>query len=205
MMRIFNISMWGITMKKRKWIIVSAAELILMLADGLLTYINTPDLSLEGNPLVAKLGLGWEALFIANAIGFALFLLLARCAFNYQYEVISAKGLFDYYMKLLYGEEYKISWFFYKFAKNKRAVWAFSGYVLVYTLLAGRAVLVVDWLFFTFDATPGWWNFLENFIPFLRLDIWIALIIMLFLMIYWIIRGYRYSNKMISQQKGEQN
>ncbi len=49
-------------MKKLKFWILITIYVLLMLADGLLTFINTPDLSMEANPLVANLGLGWVAL-----------------------------------------------------------------------------------------------------------------------------------------------
>ncbi|MBQ5885802.1 MAG: hypothetical protein IIW79_05270 [Clostridia bacterium] len=57
-------------MRKIKFWILIVVLVLLAFADGLLTFINTPDLSMEGNPLVASLGLGWEALAIANILVF---------------------------------------------------------------------------------------------------------------------------------------
>lgn len=118
-------------MKKYRWIWVSALYLILCLFDGLLTYINTPDLKMEANPLVKYLGLGWGALFFANAIGLLIFILAARGMYSYQFEQIEAKGFFDYYMKLFFGENYKPSWFWYKFVKNRKAFWGMLCYSYV--------------------------------------------------------------------------
>jgi hypothetical protein len=57
--------------KKLKFWSLIIILILLVFADGLLTFFNTPDLSMEGNPLVAKLGLGWGALAVANIIVFA--------------------------------------------------------------------------------------------------------------------------------------
>ncbi len=62
----------GVSVKKATFWILIALYLLLAFADGALTYINTPDLAMEGNPLVANLGLGWSALAIANIAVFAL-------------------------------------------------------------------------------------------------------------------------------------
>ena len=75
-------------MKKARFWILIAIYLLLAFADGALTYINTPDLSLEGNPLVAKLGLGWGALAIANVAVFALFFTASYYSFfKYKTEL----------------------------------------------------------------------------------------------------------------------
>ena len=55
-----------------RFIRLSAGNLLIHLMDGLVTYVNTPDLEREWNPLIRVLGFGWEALFIANAAGFVL-------------------------------------------------------------------------------------------------------------------------------------
>ena len=58
-----------------RFIRLSVGNLLIHLMDGLVTYVNTPDLKREWNPLVRIWGFGWEALFIANFIGFILIVL----------------------------------------------------------------------------------------------------------------------------------
>ena len=58
-----------------RFIRLSIGNLLIHLADGLVTYVNTPDLKREANPLVSRLGLGWGALFGANLIGFVFIVL----------------------------------------------------------------------------------------------------------------------------------
>ena len=58
-----------------RFIRLSAGNMLIHLMDGLVTYVNTPDLVREWNPLVRVLGFGWEALIIANLVGFVLIVL----------------------------------------------------------------------------------------------------------------------------------
>ncbi len=44
---------------KYRFIRLSIANLLIHLMDGLVTFVNTPDLAMEGNVLVRRLGLGW--------------------------------------------------------------------------------------------------------------------------------------------------
>ena len=72
--------------KIKYWSLVSA-NLLLALADGGLTYWNTPDLTMEANPLVSKLGLGWGALAAANVVILGLLFWLAYYSFfQYKYK-----------------------------------------------------------------------------------------------------------------------
>ena len=97
-----------------RFIRLSAGNLLIHLMDGLITFVNTPDLKREWNPLVRIWGFGWEALFAANLIGF-VFIVLATWYFGkYEHISIPSKNMFDYYMKLFYGENYKPIWVLYK-------------------------------------------------------------------------------------------
>ena len=178
-------------MKKHTWIYISALYLFLVLMDGLLTYINTPDLSREANPLVVYFGLGWGALFLANAIGFALFVLLARLAWSYERESFEVVGGFDYYMKLFYGEGYKPAWFWYRWPKRQRPFWACAGFAVCIAEIVARAIIVAEWLTHTFDIEAVWWWRLRRAVPMHRLDVWIGILAAVILVLVWLYQGYR--------------
>lgn len=115
---------------KYRFIRLSAGNLLIHLMDGLITFVNTPDLKREWNPLVRIWGFGWEALFAANLIGF-VFIVLATWYFGkYEHISIPSKNMFDYYMKLFYGENYKPIWVLYKHSKNWKSQFALIGYAL---------------------------------------------------------------------------
>lgn len=169
---------------KYRFIRLSAANLLIHLMDGLITFVNTPNLSMEGNILVRRFGLGWGALFTVNLIFFILIVLAAWCFNKYEHVPIYANGVFDYYMKLLYGENYKPSWFWYKFSRNYRSKAAMASYSLYWGLTAGAPVFVIGWILHMLDAAPRWWH-----------NQWIAVIIgigVAYISMYrWLKEGYR--------------
>ncbi|MCM1183366.1 MAG: hypothetical protein NC337_08335 [Roseburia sp.] len=142
---------------KYRFLRLSVGNLLIHLMDGLITFVNTPDLAMEGNPLVSRWGLGWGALFTANLIGFILIVLAAWYFNRYEYERIPSKGVFDYYMKLFYGEDYRPRWFWYKPSKNYRAMAALLSYSLYWGLTAAAPYFVIDWMLHMYQARPWWW------------------------------------------------
>lgn len=178
---------------KYRWILYSLLNLSIHLADGLVTYINTPDLALEGNPLVAKLGYGWGALFTANLIGFLFVMLMTWTFCRYEHVPIPAKGRFDYYMKLFYGENYKPYWCLYKFSTNWKSKSALFCYGLYWGVTVVAVFPVLGWILYMLDAKPAWWHTtLYGFI--------VALAVAYSMLIKWICNGYRESNRIIAQK-----
>lgn len=143
---------------KYRFIRLAAGNLLIHLMDGLVTFVNTPDLEREGNILVSRLGYGWGALFAANLIGFLIVTLTAWWFNAYEYPKIPSDGVFDYYMKLLYGENYKPVWFWYKFSKKFRPQLAMVSYAVYWGATAGAPVFVIGWLLDMADIYPSWYS-----------------------------------------------
>ena len=61
---------------RREFWFFSLSLIALRLADVGITYVVTPDLRWEINPLVSLAGLGWLALIVANVVGVAVVVLL---------------------------------------------------------------------------------------------------------------------------------
>ncbi len=169
---------------KYRFIRLSAGNLLIHLMDGLVTLVNTPDLSREGNPLVSRLGLGWGALFTANLIGFVLIVLMTWCFNRYEHVRIPSKGVFDYYMKLFYGEGYRPVWYWCKLPKNRKPLAPMVSYSLYWGLTAAAPVFVLGWIWDMLGIRIGWWH-----------DKWLALIIGILVayvcMYKWTRDGYR--------------
>lgn len=175
---------------KYRFIRLSMGNLLIHLMDGLVTFVNTPDLRNEWNPLVRVWGFGWEALVTANLIGFVLILLASWYFGKYEYPCIPAKSVFDYYMKLFYGEGYKPVWFWYKFSKNLRAQCAMIGYGLYWGLTVGAVIPVVGWFWYMLDIDIPWWHSAY-------LSVGVAVVVGLFQIYVWAKKGYqagRYKN-----------
>lgn len=180
---------------KYRFVRLSIGNALIHLMDGLVTFVNTPDLAMEGNPLVSKLGYGWGALFTANLIGFLIIVLSSWCFCHYEYVKIPSKSTYDYMMKLMYGENYKPIWFWYKFSKNYRAAFTWGGYGIYWAATAGAPIFVIGWLLKMMHIRPFWWR-----------DFWLAggigFATILWSMYLWMRRGYQLSCEEVKQQSG---
>lgn len=179
-------------MKKLNFWILIFLLLLLQLADGFLTYINTPDLSMEGNPLVAKLGLGWGALFIANVIAFVfIFIISYYSYFKYKTKYTTETKFTTYCSQIIYDRPDKF-WIGI-IPKHFAPFWASLGYAELYALIFGRAVLVFEWLYITFNEE--WWTksyfLFEEKYCFGRLDILVVIIITVICMVYWFYKEFK--------------
>lgn len=182
----------------KKWITLCSIWFFLMLSDGLLTYINTPDLKREGNPLVAVFGLGWESLFLANILVFGLYIITTYYAFvRYKTVAIQAKNVFEYISGLLYGRTDKFIWFLYKFPKNRKPYGAILGFALAYTMIVGRTVVVLEWLCITLKVDMTSYNKIASFFPFGRVDVVLAMIVCISSILLWFKMQHEKSKKIL--------
>ncbi len=176
---------WKTGKKTRyRFVRLSIGNLLIHLADGLVTYVNTPGLEREANPLVSRLGLGWGALFAANLLGFGFIVLCAWCFCRYVHVHLEAEGMFDYFMKLMHGEGYKPRWFWYKMPGNYRSMYAISGYGLYWGLTAAAPVAVIGWILVMLEVYPSWWDSM-------RIGYGVAVAVCLLCMYKWTRDGYR--------------
>ncbi len=185
----------------KKTCVATASYLFVALLDGLLTFLNTPDLSMEGNPLVSVLGLGWGALLIANAIGLALFFAIAYFAYAgapvHTYVEVSNRR--EYLSQIAFDRPDKFAWTFYKFPKTRRS-WKLllepMLRALVFAMIFSRLVLVLEWTAVTFDVYPNAYIRFRNAMPFDRVDIWVMLLIFFVLYFVFLDRDFRRNQAM---------
>ncbi len=176
-----------------RWVWLSLINLCIHLTDGLVTYINTPDLGMEANILVSRFGLGWGALFTANLIGFLCIAWMAWDFCRYEHVKIPARSWFDYYMRLFYGDDYKPYWCLYRFSGNWKSKLAMISYSVYWGLTVGAVVPVLGWILYMADAEPSWWHSM-------RFSFITALIVAYTALAKWIRDGYRSGSQL---QEGE--
>lgn len=56
-------------------------------------------------------------------------------------------------MKLFHGENYKPVWFWYKWSKNYRSMFAMCSYAFYWGMTAGASIFVIGWIMDMLDYT----------------------------------------------------
>ncbi len=119
--------------------------LITRFLDGLITYLVTPDLKYEANPIESVLGLGWIGLFLFNVmlIGIVIYLTYFQIYTefkNYPAQKYNLKQFVSYYFFNAPDQFYKL---FYSFPRNKKALAYAHGYIVPRTLILFGVVIIV--------------------------------------------------------------
>lgn len=180
-------------MKKAKFWILISIYLCLAFADGALTYINTPDLSSEGNPLVAKLGLGWGALAIANIAVFALYFAGAYYTYFKYKTVVTKETKYTRYWSQITFDRPDMFWKGLIIPpKHWKPYIAACGFVAFPFAIIARLILVLEWLAVTFDIPERfqYYDFRRTYC-FGRLDVLCAVIVAVVGVFYWFYKEYK--------------
>ena len=180
-------------MKKAKFWILISVYLCLTFADGALTYINTPDLSFEGNPLVAKLGLGWGALAIANIAVFALYFASAYYAYFKYKTVFTKETKYTRYWSQITLDRPDMFWKgFILPPKHWKPCIAAFGFSIFPAAIIARLILVLEWLYYTFNATwaNAYFTF-RNTYCFGRVDVFVAVIFAVVGVFFWFYKEFK--------------
>ena len=118
---------------------------MLMVGDMVLTYIGTPDLKNEANPLVKVFGLGWGALIAHSMLGFLFYFGFVYYTFiRYKRPVLQCEGYKQYVSMLLYGCPDRK-----KAAKKKveyKNFWALIGNMFAVGYIIIRVIVIIDWI-----------------------------------------------------------
>lgn len=130
---------------KKKFFVHIFIYFMLMVGDMVLTYIGTPDLKDEANPLVSVFGLGWGALIGHSMLGFLFYSGFVYYAFiRYRRPVLQCEGYKQYVSMLLYGCPDRK-----KAAKKKveyKNFWALIGNMLAIGYIIIRVIVIMDWI-----------------------------------------------------------
>jgi uncharacterized membrane protein len=122
----------------KKFISLSTLLILTRLADAQTTYLYTPDLKREANPLVSLFGFGWTGSIIVQIIGltfciYALWVYIFKTvqlpAFDKNISLTKFIGLFHFrdtrsFLKM-----------FYRLPTNKNSLLYSIGYIFTYTLI----------------------------------------------------------------------
>ena len=122
---------------------------VISVADNLLTFIGSPDLSKEANPLVHTLGFSWAGLLVSNLVLFALDVFLAYYLFiKYEPKPVVCKNKKEYVSMMLFQRPDKYMWTWYRMPNNKdgyRFTLACFSFMMVFITPVLRLKAVIEW------------------------------------------------------------
>ena len=191
--------------KKIVFWFLTIINLMASIADLGITYIGTPDLSREGNPLVYTFSLGWNSLIITSVIVFIVIVVLLYYAFfQFKRVVVQCEGFRQYMSMVFFNRPDKFIWTLYKFPKNKIG-WSYFaaslGLGLALVIPIGHLFAIILWIGIINDLNfVHIYHNLFNIIitPIGRTDTLIGgVILFLFIYYYWFSKEYKINKKIL--------
>ena len=179
-------------MIRKKSFILSLIFLCLTIFDIVLTFLGTPDLSDEGNPISAIFDLGWLALVIANIIAIIVFSLFAHIAFDkYKTPYFTVKNFFEFYLMLFYNTKTMVVKPMFRLPKNWMPFFAMISFSACASLIAGRVVVVLEWIAILLGYKDSLYFVIRHHIPYGRADICVFVIAFLVSTLVWMNKEFK--------------
>ena len=171
------------------------AYLLTIVLDLLFTYIATPNLLLEGNPLYNQTNFGWTGLIAINVITFAGYVLMAWYAFiKYKPPVTNETDMKRYLAYINYGDADGYVPMMWKLPKNWAPQTACLCWSVVCVLPFCRMIIVLEWFLMILrirnPLTELFFTIVACF-PMGRIDIFLAVIGTWILSFVWIKREFK--------------
>ncbi len=181
----------------KKFYFLLLIYLILAISDLSLTYLGTPDLKNEANPLITVFGLGWGALILANIIQYIVFFTFAYYTFvRYKRPIIQCMGIKQFVSILFFNRSDKFIWIFFKWPANK-ACWknlvAPFGYTIVMTFIVNTLIVVIDWIIIL--SGNRLYMSIRTEIPSLIVNAFVIIVLFFCFFIYWFVKEYKFNKK----------
>lgn len=193
------------TRKKKMFYITCSAYILTVVLDLLFTYIATPNLLLEGNPLYDMLDFGWSGLIIINVVTTAGYVLMAYYAFiKYKPPVTNETDLKRYLAHINYGDPDKYVPMMWKLPKNWGPQTACLCWSIVCVLPFCRMIIVAEWFLMILKiqnmGTAIFFTIVSLF-PLGRIDIFLAVIGAWILSFVWIKKEFKENLREIEKRK----
>lgn len=187
--------------KKNMFYLTCGAYLLTIILDLLFTYIATPNLLLEGNPLYDTLNFGWAGLIAINVITFIGYVAMSFYAFvKYKAPVSNETDLKRYLAHINYGDPDKYVPMMWKLPKNWGPQTACLCWSVVCVLPFCRMIIVLEWFLMILKirnaATMTFFTIVSLF-PMGRIDIFLAVIGAWILSFVWIKKEFKQNLKQI--------
>lgn len=188
----------------KKFILVCSAYLLTIVLDLVFTYIATPNLLLEGNPLYNNFNIGWAGLIIINLITLIGYIAMAWYAFiKYKPPVTNETDLKRYMALINYGDPDSYVPMMWKLPKNWGPQTACLCWSVVCVLPFCRMIIVFEWFLMILGIrnifTEIFFSIVAVF-PLGRIDIVLAIIGAWILSFVWIKKEFKANLKEIESR-----
>lgn len=188
--------------KHKIFFFATAVYFAVCVFDLILTYIATPNLYLEGNPLVYYLDISWTGLILINVITFVFYAALAYYAFvAYRAPASNETELKRYLADINYGDPDKTVPFMWKLPKYWAPQIACLSWSVALALPISRLIIVVEWLLLIFHIKAHWFFNIVILFPYGRIDFFVAVLLAWALSFVWIKIEFEKNLKAIKTKK----
>lgn len=174
--------------KKIVFGVLTISYFLITVFDLLLTFFATPDLSLEGNPLVVNFKMDWFGLIAINVITFALYFVMAYYAYIKYKSPVSGEttDMRRYLADITYGDPDVKSIGMIKWPKYWAPQIACLCFSVATALPFARLIIVVEWYLIINGIEARTFFDIISIFPYGRIDYFIALFIAWALTGVWI-------------------
>ena len=184
-----------------------SAYMLTIILDLLFTYIATPNLLLEGNPLYNQTNFGWTGLIAINVITFIGYIAMAWYAFiKYQSPVTNETDMKRYLALINYGNADSYVPMMWKLPKNWGPQTACLCWSVVCVLPFCRMIIVLEWFLMILRVrnifTEIFFTIVACF-PLGRIDIFLAVIGAWILSFVWIKKEFKNNLKSIEKRRNQ--
>lgn len=182
--------------KVRFWFFILFYAEITALDLGL-TYLATPDLAMEGNPLVLEYAFGWGPLIAINVFTLAIYILMAWYAF-YHYRPKPSSEISNanrYLSDISYDNPNLGKGGLLRLPKHWSPQIACLCYSVVAALPFARSIVVIEWIMLYWHIYAPRFFRIVAFFPLGRMDFFVAVVLAWILSFVWIYREFRYNKK----------
>ena len=188
--------------KNASFITCCAAYLAVTVLDLVFTYIATPNLLLEGNPVFSELGAGWTGLIIINVLTYAAYVFMAYYAFiKYKSPVTDETDMKRWLAFINYGDGDKYVPMMWKLPKHWGPQTACLCWSVVTVLPFCRLIIVLEWFLMIMNIRAPIFFTVVAVFPLGRIDIFLAVIGAWILSGVWIKKEFKKNLEEIAARK----
>ncbi len=173
--------------KITSFVLSCVSYLLVTVLDLVFTYIATPNLLLEGNPLFEALDFGWSGLIILNVVTYIFYVIMSYYAFiKYKSPVTNETDMKKYLAYINYGDADKYVPMMWKLPKHWGPQTACLCWSIVSVLPFCRMIVVFEWFLMILRIPAPLFFTIVSVFPMGRIDIFLAVIGAWILSFVWI-------------------